>query len=102
MKDAPVPEKSRSEDTIFNFKGLGLSSEDTILATPEPKKLTWYDDDVNANKPFTLRTDESFGASPTAVVSLEDLFGHVMKEIRKYTNCGVEEYQAHASEQHET
>ncbi|KAL7544435.1 hypothetical protein ACHAWF_007814 [Thalassiosira exigua] len=29
----------------------------------EKKKLTWYDDEANWDKPFTLRTDESFDGS---------------------------------------
>ncbi|KAL3802853.1 hypothetical protein HJC23_007630 [Cyclotella cryptica] len=39
--------------------------DDASIKTEENRKVTWYDDDVNLNKPFTLRTDESFDVVST-------------------------------------
>jgi len=41
-----------------------ISSDSSCsIKTSRNRKLTWYDDEVNWSKPFTLRTDESFDAS---------------------------------------
>jgi hypothetical protein len=34
--------------------------DDSIVKTEENRKVSWYDDKLNSNKPFMLRTDESF------------------------------------------
>ena len=60
--------------------------------------LTWYDDEENWSKPFTLRTDESFDGSTVTseggvhriirYSGVDQFFGGFIKEIGKYTNCG--------------
>jgi len=88
------------------------SSRDTEL-TMEKKKLTWYNDEENWNKPFMLRTDESFDGSTMSdrdhlgmggikgvlpnverIVRskvVDQFFGTIINGIGKYANCGGED-----------
>ncbi|KAL7467107.1 hypothetical protein ACHAXS_007370 [Conticribra weissflogii] len=47
----------------FKYKYQVNSDDDMSIVTEKRKKLTWYDDEANCRKPFTLKTDESFDYS---------------------------------------
>ncbi len=71
------------------------------MTTHQQKNITWYDDETNWNKPFTLRTDESFDTSTASVSRMstrsgnsrnikqynvvDQLLGDFIKGIGKYT-----------------
>mmetsp|Transcript_17363 Transcript_17363/g.36400 ORF Transcript_17363/g.36400 Transcript_17363/m.36400 type:complete len:528 (+) Transcript_17363:82-1665(+) len=47
----------------LRYKYQVNSDDDISIFTEKRKKLTWYDDETNCRKPFTLKTDESFDYS---------------------------------------
>lgn len=72
------------------------------IETEQRKRLTWYDDEENWNKPFTLRTDESFdistvttdlggGKGGSGVVRYNVVDQFLGDFIRKFGACGGEE-----------
>jgi len=88
-----------SDDSI---NGCSVKTEP---AKQPSNKLTWYDDEVNWDRPFTLRTDESFDASTVTTLDtkgvggmqrmrivqyndVNQLLGDFIKGINKYTACG--------------
>ena len=57
----------RTESIKTELDNIIAMEEDTLslpsIVTQQQKKITWYDDEANWNKPLTLRTDESFDTS---------------------------------------
>ena len=95
-----VSYRTDSIKTEMNFPMDDIVSLPSIT-TQQQRKITWYDDETNWNKPFTLRTDESFDTSTISVSRMstrsgnsrsikqhnvmDQLLGDFIKGIGKYT-----------------
>jgi hypothetical protein len=67
LKNASQPKQSERSKSDQSLSVVAEApSNDYSVKTVKYTKLTWYDDEVNWTKPFTLRTDESFDVSTTS------------------------------------
>ncbi|KAL7463728.1 hypothetical protein ACHAXS_004083 [Conticribra weissflogii] len=70
--------KTDNSKQAFNFVRVEANQPKGIISRhmsnsrkTEKKTLTWWDDEINANKPFLLRTDENSHISPSIVPDIQ-------------------------------
>ena len=108
--EVTLVESGSKECSIHTERGSLSSKSNSIQrnATADKKqkvKLSWYDDEANWNKPFTLRTDESFESSTltsgnskttsgmrlSGPLAMNQFFGEFIKGIGGFAGgCGGE------------
>lgn len=78
----PARRKKSNMRVSSAYSPIALSKSGSSIKTETNRTLTWYDQGENLNKPFTLRTDETFEDSMST--SLEDHINQSLKMVDRF------------------
>ena len=81
-RDHPARRKKSNMRVSSAYSPIVMSKSDSSIKTETNRTLTWYDQGENLNKPFTLRTDETFEDSMST--SLEGQINKSLKMVDRF------------------